>query len=752
MKKNILLLAAFALLAAPASAAVRVRPSAASSPAGTVPSNVNYQGRLVDNGFPVTGLKSVTFRLYDSLTNGTLLQTIGPQIVSVSQGLFSTTIAMSTSALAGPAQKFLEVEIGSQKLSPREPLNSVPFALVAKSLEENLDISTVSVGAQLISSGTLAVASIQALTGNSYFSIISPVHMSSATLILDGSAATSLTATGNVGIGTSNPGAKLNVSSGTVVVDGSAATALALDNSGGLPVLRFREAGADKGAIKSVSGSLVLDGDAAGSRSLLLNTNSTGNVGVGAAVPGAKLDVDGDAHFGNPGTKSAFGTTGALTMASGASAVLSGANGFVTSASSVNASAFFGNGANVTNVAAVSVPASGVTAGNFQSAAYNFPTSLGVGTLTPATKLDVVGSAQFGSGAPKSTFTAAGVLQLASPLSTTYGGTGQNFGAAGINTVPFFSAAGTMGTIAAGANATVLRVPTAGGAPAFGAVDLSQTNATVNQLLTSRGGTGQDWSGIAQGAVPYFSGAGTMNTLAAGTAGQVLQTNGAGLNPTWASPSVGGATTLTAGKIWVGAAVTNIATERTVSGDITLSNTGVAAVVNLPSISGANLTSLTATNISAGTAGINVSGNAATATAVAGGAANQIPYQSGAGATTFVAAPGANMVLVGNGGAPSWTNTPTFTGTNISGTAASLSIGGNAATATSATSATTAGTATIATGFTSAALATLQATTPTALGQVYYCNNCTTTAVCISTGTTAAGMFSSFASRTTACQ
>ena len=47
---------------------------------------------------------------------------------------------------------------------------------------------------------------------------------------------------------------------------------------------------------------------------------------------------------------------------------------------------------------------------------------------------------------------------------------------------------------------------------------------------------------------------------------------------------------------------------------------------------------------------------------ILGGAANQIPYQTGAGATGFIAAPGANVVLWGNSGAPSWTNSPVLGG------------------------------------------------------------------------------------------
>ena len=105
------------------------------APAGTVPAGINYQGRLIDAGSPVSGSRSMTFRLFDAAAGGAALWTGGPQTVAVSSGIFSTTLAMTPQALSGPLQKYLEVEIDGTKLSPREPLNAVPYALVAKSVE-----------------------------------------------------------------------------------------------------------------------------------------------------------------------------------------------------------------------------------------------------------------------------------------------------------------------------------------------------------------------------------------------------------------------------------------------------------------------------------------------------------------------------------------------------------------------------------------------------------------------------------------
>jgi hypothetical protein len=99
------------------------------------------------------------------------------------------------------------------------------------------------------------------------------------------------------------------------------------------------------------------------------------------------------------------------------------------------------------------------------------------------------------------------------------------------------------------------------------------------------------------------------------------------------------------------------------------------------------LVDLTVTNVING----SINGNAATATTagssttstnLSGGSTGAIPYQTSAGATTFLAS--GTGVLVG-GSAPSYTTTPALVGTNFTGTASGLSIGGNAATATTAT-------------------------------------------------------------------
>ncbi|MBM3209447.1 hypothetical protein FJZ40_04115, partial [Candidatus Shapirobacteria bacterium] len=106
------------------------------------------------------------------------------------------------------------------------------------------------------------------------------------------------------------------------------------------------------------------------------------------------------------------------------------------------------------------------------------------------------------------------------------------------------SAAGTLKTLSTAADALdVAGGIYAGTADAFkvntsGAITAGAWQGTA--VGTQYGGTGQDWSAVAQGSVPYFSGTGTMATLGPSTSGYVLTTQGAGANPTWSDISASG--------------------------------------------------------------------------------------------------------------------------------------------------------------------------------------------------------------------
>lgn len=109
---------------------------AASNP-GPSANTVNYQGRLADSGgVPQTGAFSMTFSLWDAAIGGNVIW--GPEAhpsVPVSNGLFSVGLGAQTSGgiptNVWDGDRYLQITIGNETLSPRELIRSVPIAGMA---------------------------------------------------------------------------------------------------------------------------------------------------------------------------------------------------------------------------------------------------------------------------------------------------------------------------------------------------------------------------------------------------------------------------------------------------------------------------------------------------------------------------------------------------------------------------------------------------------------------------------------------
>jgi hypothetical protein len=88
---------------------------------------ISYQGVLKDSGGnPVSGVVSMTFRLYNAATGGTLLWS-QTKSVSVSSGLFSTSLDNLNAAYFDQAL-WLEIVVGGETLSPRQQLLGTAYA------------------------------------------------------------------------------------------------------------------------------------------------------------------------------------------------------------------------------------------------------------------------------------------------------------------------------------------------------------------------------------------------------------------------------------------------------------------------------------------------------------------------------------------------------------------------------------------------------------------------------------------------
>ena len=200
--------------------------------------------------------------------------------------------------------------------------------------------------------------------------------------------------------------------------------------------------------------------------------------------------------------------------------------------------------------------------------------------------------------------------------------------------------------------AIVAEIRSSDGSAKFNGTVTAATFAGAGTSLTGTAasltaGLATNMSGGAAGQITYQSAANTTAMLAAGTTSQVLI--GGAAAPAWTNaPTIAG----TNFSAIPNAALTN--------SSITIGSTAIALGTTAASLAG--LTTVTATTFSGA-----LSGNATTATSIAGGVTGNVHYQSGAGATAFVTNAAGVLQALTSGAVPTWTTTPTLTGTNFTG-------------------------------------------------------------------------------------
>jgi hypothetical protein len=173
-----------------------------------------------------------------------------------------------------------------------------------------------------------------------------------------------------------------------------------------------------------------------------------------------------------------------------------------------------------------------------------------------------------------------------------------------------------------------------------GPITSSGTITLAGTLGIANGGSGQT---TAQAALNAFAGA--------VTSGQYLRGNGT--NVVMSAIQVADVPTLNQNTTGSAGSVANDVTFTTTGGAVagTTFNGSAARTIDYSTVGAPKADGTGAS----GTWGISISGTAATATNLAGGAASQIPYQTGAGATAFIANGTAGQVLTSAGaGVPVW--------------------------------------------------------------------------------------------------
>lgn len=132
---------------------------------GPSATTVSYQGRLADNaGTPLDGSYGMTFALYDAATSGNPVWTEDHPAVPVSDGLFVVGLGSRTAGgiptTTWNGDRYLEITVGGETLSPRELIRSVPIAGMALTVPDGAigtnQLADASVTGAKISPGSIS--------------------------------------------------------------------------------------------------------------------------------------------------------------------------------------------------------------------------------------------------------------------------------------------------------------------------------------------------------------------------------------------------------------------------------------------------------------------------------------------------------------------------------------------------------------------------------------------------------------------
>lgn len=308
-------------------------------PASAQTTTFTYQGKLANNGAPVTGNYDFEFRLFDLQSGGTQQgSTLTLTNVSVANGIFAVQLDFVACATCVPcpscfngSNRFLDITVrpaggGSfTPLSPRQPMTSDPYAI--KSLNagtaDGLSLACVScvtssqIGSVNGSSvtGTIPVGSIPPGNGNY-------IQNTTSTQTADFNISGNGIVGGSIGLGSILPGYKLNITGSGIV-----RARINSDNNGGLS---FALADVPKWSLATVSpnGDFQLFNDATSTLALAVSS-TTSRVGIGTAFPNFKMQIVDSSNTGLRvqtnslgGTVASFGGLGAFNVDS--SGVLGG--------------------------------------------------------------------------------------------------------------------------------------------------------------------------------------------------------------------------------------------------------------------------------------------------------------------------------------------------------------------------------------------------------------------------------------------
>jgi hypothetical protein len=278
------------------------------------PTAFTYQGQLKDGGSAANGAYDMVFRLFDSELVGNQVGADLPiPSVAVAGGLFTAAIDFGAGMFDG-TPRWLEIEVNTVVLAPRQALTSTPYAQRASDaqscnianyanapwipsgadlyyLNGNIGIGTTTPTAKLEIAGTAGVDGIKFPDGTLQTSAtegVASFWSQSGQNIFSNNA-------GYVGIGTGAPDGKLHVSGGPIWTSNSWTKAL---NISDLHAIELGGGATNKFGVGTSGNSLYFFQTAANAAespaNYYMSVHPNGNVlvgTIGATPPAAKLDI-----------------------------------------------------------------------------------------------------------------------------------------------------------------------------------------------------------------------------------------------------------------------------------------------------------------------------------------------------------------------------------------------------------------------------------------------------------------------------